>query len=127
MLRLIKRLYKHNAFFLALVITGVIAFLSLARLGKQPISFSNIDKVQHAIAYGVLTFTWLVASAKNALRRNIVVVCCFLFGILMEYLQKVMTDYRMAELADIFANSLGVVTALLIFNFFIKKNKSNAL
>lgn len=122
MLKLIKRLLKDNSLYLAIICTVSIAVLSLIRIEKPVISFSNADKVKHTIAYFTITILWLLALAKTKKQKIIVVIFCFLFGVLMEFLQETVTIYRTAELADILANTIGVITALLIFNTVIKKN-----
>lgn len=118
----IKNLLKVSSLIIAITITIGIAVLSLLKIEKQsPIGISNIDKLGHAIAYCVLTFSWLMALANNKKQKIIIVIFCFLFGIIIEVLQQTITTYRTAELADIFANGVGVVIALLIFSIFFKK------
>lgn len=121
MLKRIKHLFKVNSLVIAIIITVAIIVLSLVKIGKQPISFSNIDKVQHAIAYFALTLAWLVALVKKRRQELLVIICCLFLGIIIEYLQGTVTNYRTAEGADILANTTGVVIGLLIFRLFFKK------
>lgn len=125
MLRLIKNLFKDkkNRIIIAIFITVSIAILSLIKLGKQPISISNIDKIEHAIAYLFLTFFWLLALVKTKYQTYIVSICCFFYGIIIEVLQTTITTYRTGDYYDIIANSVGVLLAFTLFSiFFYKKD-----
>ena len=126
MLKPIKALLKHNRLYIAILIAITIAALSLIKLGKQPISFSNIDKVEHAIAYCFLTLSWLFAikkAKKNTNTKIIIVASCIFYGIIIELLQATITTYRTADVFDMMANSVGALTALFIFNVFLKKRQ----
>ncbi|WP_299106376.1 VanZ family protein [uncultured Tenacibaculum sp.] len=118
----IKKLFKDNSIIIAIGVTISIAILSLAKLGKYPlpISFSNIDKIEHAIAYFFLTLFWLLA-LKNKVSIAIIVLCCFAYGIIIEVLQGVLTTYRFAEYYDILANTIGILIAFIFFRVFIVK------
>lgn len=120
MLKHIKKLFKDNSLIIAIGITISIAILSLLKLGKQPISFSNIDKIEHGIAYFVLTLFWLVAASKR-IRILLIVLVCFVYGIIIEVLQGTLTDYRAAEYYDILANTIGILIAFIFFRVFIVK------
>lgn len=120
MLLAIRNLYKDNALLLAVLITVSIAVLSLFNLHnfKPALNMSNIDKYEHCTAYFILTLSWLFAiqkSEKLIKYRLILTVFVFLYGVLMEILQQVLTDYRQADLYDVFANSLGIILGILFF------------
>ena len=121
MLKHIKNLLKDKSVYFAVLITIVIAFLSLVRMGKQPVNFAYLDKIEHSIAYTVLTFFWLLAFGKTTRNKLIVVIFCVFYGIIIEVLQGENT-YRTFDFADMFANSIGTVIGLLLFNRFIKNN-----
>ncbi|MDY0781296.1 VanZ family protein [Tenacibaculum sp. IB213877] len=121
MLKLIKNLLKHNSLLIAIAVTIAIAILSLIKIGKMPVHFTYIDKVEHTIAYFVLTFFWLLAQGKTSAARIKVVLICIVYGIIIEVLQKELTTYRSFDYADMLANSAGTIIALLIFSFFLKK------
>lgn len=125
MLKHIKNLLSRSSLIIAIVSTIIIAFLSLVKLGKQPINFTYLDKVEHFLAYFFLTLFWLIALAKNRQRTILITVVCFFYGIIIEVLQVTLTTYRTAEYADALANMVGVLFAVLIFNFFFKKKQSN--
>ncbi|MCH3884051.1 VanZ family protein [Tenacibaculum aquimarinum] len=128
MLKHIKNLLKDNIFFIAIAITIAIAVLSLIKLGNQPVvAISNIDKIEHLIAYLVLTLSWLFAVratlSKNKIKYS-VVIGCILYGIIIEVLQGTITDYREASYLDMLANTLGAIIAMLIFNKKIEKKRA---
>ncbi|SNR17555.1 VanZ family protein [Tenacibaculum jejuense] len=126
MLKLIKSLLKDKAIYLAILLTLIITYLSLANLkGKSIINFSSIDKVQHALAYFTLAVIWMLAFIKKS-KKKAVVILCIAFGILMEFLQANLTSYRSFEYLDMLANTVGVLIGLLFFNR-IEKNLINML
>jgi VanZ family protein len=119
MLKRIKTLLKDNIFIIALAITFSIVCLSLLKIPKTKIT--NIDKVYHSIAYFTLTISWLIVYYKKPQKKNIIVICSIIFGIIIELLQSTLTNYRTGEYLDVIANSSGVILALLIFNLISKK------
>ncbi len=123
MLMRIRHLLKRNSLLLAVGITIVIAMLSLIRVGELPVpKISNIDKLEHAFAYLVLTFLWLLALGKTKTARLLIVVICIIYGIIIEILQGLLTSYRFAELLDVVANTLGILLATMVFWLFFVKN-----
>ncbi len=123
MLKLIRTLLKDSIFIIALAITFSIVCLSLLKIPETKITITNIDKVFHSIAYFTLTISWLIAYFKKPQKKYIIVICCIIFGIVIELLQNTLTDYRTGEYLDVIANSSGVLLALLIFNLVSKKNR----
>ena len=117
----IKTLLKDNIIVMALAITITIIFLSLYKLPSANIGVKNADKIYHAIAYFTLAFAWLLTFYKKAVKKYIVVLSCIIFGIVIEVIQATLTNYRTGDYIDVFANSLGVCLALVVFNLFFKK------
>lgn len=122
MLKRIKGLLKDNLILIAMLITISIAILSLIRIGKQPIQINNLDKYEHAFAYFVLSFIWLLAFSKTKVNDFFVVFCCFFFGIIIETLQVTITTYRSGDVLDIVANTTGILIAYIIYFLFFKKS-----
>jgi VanZ family protein len=122
MLKRIKNLLKGSIFIIALIISITIVFLSLLQLPSSKINIINIDKAYHSIAYFALGITWLFAYYKKPEKKYFIVICCIVFGIIIEVLQSSLTSYRTGDYVDAIANSCGVLLALLIFNLFVKKN-----
>ncbi len=122
MLMLIKKLLQGKIIYLAIITTVAIAILSLMKVEKPDVRFSNfdIDKIGHTIAYFVLGFLWLIALHKKGMKFA-VILGVTLYGILMEVLQSVLTDYRTFELMDMLANTMGVFLALIAFLLVEKK------
>tara|TARA_R110002072_G_scaffold95197_11_gene209821 strand:+ start:338 stop:703 length:366 start_codon:yes stop_codon:yes gene_type:complete len=116
---------EDKAIFIAISITIFIAILSLIKTDNIPLeSFSNSDKVYHAIAYFFLMLSWLYTfHKKEAFNKNVkyVILACFIYGIIIEVLQGVTTTYRTASYLDMLANGSGVVLAVLAFHLFEKK------
>ena len=83
-----------------------------------------IDKVEHALAYFILTFVWLVALRRAKISKLLIVFCCFLYGIIIEALQVTITSYRSGEILDVIANTTGILIAFIVYNSFFKKNKA---
>ncbi|HBS27776.1 MAG TPA: hypothetical protein DD827_11760 [Gammaproteobacteria bacterium] len=90
---------------------------------ELPSEISLSDKIQHAIAYGVLT-SWflLIFHGRRAWLK--VVVCALLLGALIELAQS-FTDFRFAEWLDMAANTFGVVFGSVVsvtpFRFMLAK------
>jgi len=123
MLKYIKALLKDSIFIIALGITISIVCLSLIEMPETQINITNIDKVYHSIAYFTLAISWLIGYYKKPQKKYIIVICCIIFGIIIELLQSTLTDYRTGEYLDVIANSSGVFFALLVFNLISKKNR----
>lgn len=97
------------------------------QLGKISVgSFSPTDKMMHAGAYFGLTVLWfsyyLFEKEEPVQRRGFLKISLIavLFGMLIEALQGILTDYREPDWADILANSLGVFIAYCVFVIFQK-------
>ena len=125
MLKPIKSLLENNAIYIAVFFTICILF---GRLVKSEFivveSISVSDKAYHLIAYFLLVLSWLYAFFKREkFEENVkyIILGCFIFGIIIEILQGVITSYRTASYLDIVANTIGVLLAVVIFHVFEKK------
>ena len=124
MRKLIKILLKDKILFIAFSITVTICYLSLRKTESFPASFSNADKIYHAIAYFMLALTWLFsfpASVKKNKVKYIITFGCVFYGIIIEVLQTTLTTYRTASFLDAVANTVGVFMALIVFKSIYKK------
>lgn len=82
------------------------------------------DKFVHFSVYSVLTLSWIFAVKNKGWfsKFNIFVgFSIFIYGIVIEVLQEVLTYNRQADILDIIANLVGVLTAYVIFNTVISK------
>ena len=124
MQKLIKTLFKDKILIIALSVAIFIGYLSLKRTENFPIEISHADKIYHAIAYFSLGLTWLLSfpkSLQNKKLKYLIVVCCIIYGIIIEVLQGTLTTYRTASLLDILANTVGVMIAMILFKQVYKK------
>lgn len=82
------------------------------------------DKILHAGSYFLLTISWLLAygTKSGPLKYALIASAVFIYGIIIEILQGALTDYRQAELYDIFANFTGISVATIFFILVMKKN-----
>jgi VanZ family protein len=121
----IKVWLELSPLILSICLTIGIVFLSLVNLGKTlPVGFFNIDKLYHFVAYFVLAFSWCLSLQKNELNVKFMLwigIAVILFGIILEVLQKYLTDYRTLDYGDALANSAGVLVAVLFFSSFFEK------
>jgi VanZ family protein len=120
MLVAIKNWYKGNRIFIAVGITLIITFLSLFRVSPviPKLNLNHADKYQHAVAYFVVTLSWIWSFQTRNNNKSMqlwILLAVFLFGVLMEVLQEVMTNYRTADVFDVLANTSGIVLAYLFF------------
>jgi VanZ family protein len=124
MLKLIKTLLRDKTVYISIAITILITALSLFKVQRIPISdVSNLDKIQHTLAYFVLTVSWFISRdiKFKATTDGIILICCFAFGIIIEVLQGSITTYRTASFLDVIANSLGILIGFVLFKVFVKK------
>ena len=125
MLKPIKSLLENNAIYIAVFFTICILFGSLVKSEFIVVEYISVsDKTYHLIAYFLLMLSWLYAFFKREkFEENVkyIILGCFIFGIIIELLQGVITSYRTASYLDIVANTIGVLLAVVIFHVFEKK------
>lgn len=120
MLKAIKRLFRASSLFLAIATTIGIAVLSLAKMEGVESSVFNYDKFLHAFAYCTLSFFWLSAINKTG-QIILVSIICVIYGIIIEILQMVLTNYRSGDLYDALANTSGVLIGYFLYQTLAKK------
>jgi VanZ family protein len=118
--------HKNKISVLAIAYTILLLYLSLDTVDTKIDLPSQSDKVFHALAYFLFTMLWFLviytiykSSYKKAIK--ITLLFAFLFGILVEFLQHFLTLNRQGDLVDVFANTLGILFAALVVNYFISK------
>jgi VanZ family protein len=110
---------------------GIITILSLVRFSSVPnIDVPNIDKYVHVFFYFVLTLClyYYFNNAMNGLKRKIFFACfmAIIYGIVIEVLQGVLTNYRQPDFFDVLANALGSLLAglmILLYEKMLNLNK----
>ena len=114
-------LKKYKWVFVASTYTLFIIIGSLSNLSNVPkVSFSNADKLVHAGCYGGCLLIWYVATLSLNTRTKLVILSLlvFLFGVVMELLQVLLTTHRQADWLDILANTSGILVVFILLKFF---------
>ncbi|MBU2940069.1 VanZ family protein [Lacinutrix sp. C3R15] len=93
--------------------------------GLPDLNYSNSDKILHFIAYSGLTLFWFLTFSNNfkwAFNKALLLsaIVSVVFGIIIEILQGVLTETRVADNNDILANTLGVSLTIIILLLFKK-------
>lgn len=86
---------------------AVVLYLSLMPYPPEPMRFPGIDKLQHALAYGLLML-WFCQVYVRRTQRLFAAALLVALGIVVEILQG-MTGYRYFEPGDMVANATGVI------------------
>lgn len=112
---------------IAVSVTLSILFLSLIRLDNLPkLEVREMDKFYHSFAYFVLTLSWVsYFEIRNKTLKTIflsyIIVALIIFGIVIEILQRALTDYRLFDYQDMIANTIGIILGTLLFIAIRKK------
>jgi VanZ family protein len=86
---------------------AVVAYLSLIPYPPESIRFPGVDKLQHALAYGLLML-WFCQVYVRRTQRLFAAALLAALGVVVEFLQG-MTGYRHFEPGDMVANVAGVL------------------
>lgn len=121
---------KKQALLISIIYTVALLIVSLITIdlgGIEAFAPSFGDKIFHFCAYSILVYTWYFTFTyefKKGKQQSIylVTLCAALFGIVIEVLQKVLTNTRHFDVGDILANGLGIMLAMLILLFNIKRD-----
>jgi VanZ family protein len=93
---------------------GILLLSAVAIVSLVPVPATGInDKWAHLLTYAMLSgwFALLADSRRELMGYGVALIA---YGALLEWLQG-QTGYRYAELADFYANSLGVVCGGLVY------------
>ncbi len=121
-MKLIKNLLvpKYLIFFIALFWTGVVAYFCLVPSSDIPvINIPNLDKCIHVFFHFVFTFVWFLFFYKqlkvDSLFKPLLIsfLASFVFGVIIEMLQGLITTTRSADVLDGLANMAGSALAVL--------------
>ena len=101
---------------------AAIAAFYLAPAPSVPsLGFSHADKVEHAAAYGLLTFCaagWFRSILRKSLAAAIAAFSVStMYGAAMEIAQATLTTTRTAEVWDVAADAAGALAAAAFFLF----------
>lgn len=104
---------------------ALVTFVVFLSITSNPIdtglNFPYEDKLYHAFAYFTLMF-WFGQIYHDKFQRNMIAVVFVFMGFSLEYVQS-FDPARMAEFADMVANTAGVVLAM----FLVLGNAKNIL
>ena len=89
----------------------------------------KVDKVIHFILFFTFSYTLLLyfkKSDKKCLKNKriqiIAVISCIIYGILLEFYQKLYVPSRSFDITDMLANTIGSIFGLLFFYICATKN-----
>ncbi len=107
-----------SVYVIALTIGSLSKISSIPKLGS---SFD--DKIYHFLAYAVLTFLCYNyiqhINAKRALVLSVIIAV--IYGIIIEGLQSVLTNFRTPDYYDVVANTLGAIVTFICLQYVTKR------
>jgi VanZ family protein len=109
--------------------TGFVAYLCLVSSDKLPeVNVFKFDKLGHFTFHFVLTILWFLFwkttyKTENKFALLKAFLFSFFFGVVIEICQGAFTESRQSDIHDVFANSVGALTAVL-FLYLIDKWRS---
>ncbi|HUX96011.1 MAG TPA: VanZ family protein [Bacteroidales bacterium] len=113
---MIKR-YKYT-----ILLSLVILYLSLKNADElNKVQFLNIphfDKFAHFCMYFALMIVAIFESRKSLIGNRpllLLAIYPFLYGVLMEILQEILTTTRNASIYDVIFNTLGIFISVLVW------------
>jgi VanZ family protein len=89
----------------------------------------KVDKLVHILLFFILSYTLLLyfkKSNKKYLKNKrvqiIAIILCIVYGIFLEFFQKIFVPSRSFDVADILADSIGAIFGLFFYYFYSIKN-----
>ena len=107
-----KTLYR-SIFFLSLLIVFYLSLVPAAAIPKIAALDFLSDKMIHAVIFLFLSFVGLKCHFN--ISKTFLLIMIFSFGFMIEVIHYYHA-YRFFEIADIIANLIGILAALVIFN-----------
>ena len=122
-MRVIKKLSEPKVLlFLGVLYTLFLLLASVSPTSDLPkIDFPFLDKIIHVLLYMALAVIWLLFEymgnkARISLKTMVLVlVFCFIYGIIIEVIQDQFTAFRKADPMDALANLVGVLVGWMVF------------
>ena len=123
LLYLIMKINWRFISFLNLLLIFYLSFFIIPGNKDIPSSIPHLDKIGHFILYGFQSASFRMALKGQQIKYSSlkIFIFCFLFGLIIEYLQPILTNNRVFDLFDIVANMMGAFLSLTILNFLVKK------
>jgi VanZ family protein len=115
---------------LAALYLAVIAILSLMPVNDLPhfTVFPAIDKAVHFSMYFGLSFLvcWSLEVNRDRMKPLYLMLAgVFMYGVLMEILQRTMHNGRNFDFRDMIANLTGAVAGILLYRYFDRKHRES--
>lgn len=94
--------------------------MSLKKVPKLGSGFD--DKIYHFGAYALLTIIWYNFFYRTSVKFKILAsaLISIIYGIVVEVLQGTLTSYRTEDIADVVANSIGVIFGVVFILLYSK-------
>lgn len=92
-----------------IIFTSVMAFIPITEI---PNAFNLWDKVQHALAFAVLTIAGNLAYPRNT---KLVYIGLILYGMAIEVIQSTLTTTRFGEVSDLLADGVGIAAGFAVY------------
>ena len=105
-----------------LILIIYLSFFIVPGSSDIPGFIPHVDKLGRFILYGFQAIS-LSMYLKKYVDKNLnssIFIICFIIGLVIEYLQPILTNNRVFDYFDILANLLGVVLSLIILSRLIK-------
>lgn len=125
LVKTINHTLKANIlFYIAILYSFAILILSLIRLQNfDIIKIESSDKIYHIVCYAIMMVIWSVYLKfrfKNQIVKNYLILAMSIisYGIVIEYFQMTLTNYRQFDWWDILANSVGVFIGFSLLKFY---------
>lgn len=117
-------MYK-TAFFIWFGICNYLFFIPANKLGKGSffLQFKNADKLVHALIFFILVVLCNKAFHSTSKRLGVLVFGFFIYGILVEFIQKYVVPSRGFDVIDIVADTVGIVLALIFIHYNVNTKK----
>jgi len=98
-----------------LILIIYLSFFSVPGSPDIPGFIPHADKIGHFILYGFQAISLSMYLKRYSYQNlnTIIFITCFIIGLIIEYLQPVLTNNRVFDYFDIIANLLGVLVSLI--------------
>ncbi len=117
-----------KSFWRTIILVIIIVLLSLLNLNKvvpKGITlFPHFDKMVHFLMYFVLSFVFYFENkyATKPIHKYWIVIDTVFIGVLLEFLQYLITSVRSGNVYDALFNTLGVFVSSIVF-YYVRNNK----
>lgn len=125
---------KYLLLLVALLWTSIVSYFCLVQSNDLPvINIQNLDKYIHVFFHFVFTFVWFLFLYKHlkigSIFRPLLTsfLLSFVFGIIIEILQGLVTTTRSADVMDGVANVTGATLAVVLVIICSKYNILNII